>query len=687
MRQPEPPSWQTAAAANIIEARRKNGRLGSRKSRAGCVTCKIRRVKCDEKHPACHRCTSTGRKCDGYGEQPGRSVMTRQAGAAPGGGEMSVLVGLRESDKRAFDFFLSWTAPRLGGFFDKDFWCGYVLQLAHAEPFVLDSLLAISTLYEHPQFLTSFTSGEAIIQPVGDGMKTPALQLGESAARPLDPHHAAALKAYNRAMQDLRRRIESGKATPLLALFSCVMFITIEVLRDDLVAAVVLFTKGTELLKQFGTVRFEGPEQELFTAIALIFARLGVLAAAFGHPHPIDSPNRTGLTGQHAVFASMADARSALFALMSDSHAFIRDATIYKVSLVGDNNSSGIWKAFDDAVATLAEGGKPGTGRAIPMLGNSVQAADMARSMPTDDIAPANTDNEGGIRLAPNMSLAVFAKATLSDEENAVNLVMLGHITDSKEPGSCRKDSGRPDGDEGDDDDDNFETIPSLVGSKPYKARPAPVTELRERQKQFELRLAQWHGALPLQNTDPEAVSSLLMFYHVSSIWLTTRLATLQTVFDDYTYHFQQVVHHAEIYVDAVNTKAAAVFTFEVGAIAPLFFVATKCRVPSLRRKALQVMARAPRKECMWGATSTAQASARLIAIEEEGLGLAAPRWDGSSSDLTSPVNDSVLPAETERVQNIEILNNNDSGRYEVRVTRYRPVHGQWSKVVQDYAI
>lgn len=37
-----------------------------RKVRTGCITCKIRHKKCDETKPACRRCTSTGRKCDGY---------------------------------------------------------------------------------------------------------------------------------------------------------------------------------------------------------------------------------------------------------------------------------------------------------------------------------------------------------------------------------------------------------------------------------------------------------------------------------------------------------------------------------------------------------------------------------------------------------------------------------------------
>ncbi|KAJ5150527.1 uncharacterized protein N7500_010716 [Penicillium coprophilum] len=40
------------------------------KLKSGCMTCKIRRVKCDEEKPQCRRCVSTGRKCDGYAHLP-----------------------------------------------------------------------------------------------------------------------------------------------------------------------------------------------------------------------------------------------------------------------------------------------------------------------------------------------------------------------------------------------------------------------------------------------------------------------------------------------------------------------------------------------------------------------------------------------------------------------------------------
>lgn len=41
-------------------------RKSHNKVRTGCLTCKVRRKKCDETKPACERCIRTGRKCDGY---------------------------------------------------------------------------------------------------------------------------------------------------------------------------------------------------------------------------------------------------------------------------------------------------------------------------------------------------------------------------------------------------------------------------------------------------------------------------------------------------------------------------------------------------------------------------------------------------------------------------------------------
>ncbi|KAL4876403.1 hypothetical protein BJY04DRAFT_142027 [Aspergillus karnatakaensis] len=63
-------------APDVIEPKDSNERSGSStlslqsRSRKGCITCRIRRVKCDEERPHCRRCQSTGRRCDGYVPPP-----------------------------------------------------------------------------------------------------------------------------------------------------------------------------------------------------------------------------------------------------------------------------------------------------------------------------------------------------------------------------------------------------------------------------------------------------------------------------------------------------------------------------------------------------------------------------------------------------------------------------------------
>ncbi|KAK8133259.1 hypothetical protein PG999_001432 [Apiospora kogelbergensis] len=52
------------------QAWRKRPRKWTPKSKLGCKTCKIRRVKCDEARPSCLKCQSTGRTCDGYDAAP-----------------------------------------------------------------------------------------------------------------------------------------------------------------------------------------------------------------------------------------------------------------------------------------------------------------------------------------------------------------------------------------------------------------------------------------------------------------------------------------------------------------------------------------------------------------------------------------------------------------------------------------
>jgi hypothetical protein len=140
MTKPEELDWRAVATANILQARKKHGRVGN-KSRAGCLVCKSRRIKCDESRPSCERCSTTGRRCEYAGDVSSKSPSQAHSPTSSEVGrtssierQLSPSLRLKENDKRTFDYYLSWTAPRLGtSSLDSTFWCGQVLGKSTCE--------------------------------------------------------------------------------------------------------------------------------------------------------------------------------------------------------------------------------------------------------------------------------------------------------------------------------------------------------------------------------------------------------------------------------------------------------------------------------------------------------------------------------------------------------------------------
>ncbi|KAL6233545.1 hypothetical protein BDW75DRAFT_186443 [Aspergillus navahoensis] len=103
------------------------------RSRNGCITCRIRRVKCDEERPHCRRCRSTGRKCDGY-VPPNKHQELEQAKRVPSQMQMHIIQHtpqvtiptrmwmlpavdrlLTEDEYRSLEFFYVHTVSCFGG--------------------------------------------------------------------------------------------------------------------------------------------------------------------------------------------------------------------------------------------------------------------------------------------------------------------------------------------------------------------------------------------------------------------------------------------------------------------------------------------------------------------------------------------------------------------------------------------
>lgn len=131
------------------------------KTRSGCLTCKNRRVKCDEKRPVCQRCVNGGRKCEGY-ENPLVFVLLEGANqertysTAPKMTNFldkptTLTLGHFSDDsaRRSVQFFQERTIVTLArGVSGGDFWGGALLQAAHSKSPVANLVIALSSVHE-----------------------------------------------------------------------------------------------------------------------------------------------------------------------------------------------------------------------------------------------------------------------------------------------------------------------------------------------------------------------------------------------------------------------------------------------------------------------------------------------------------------------------------------------------------
>ncbi|KAL4889903.1 hypothetical protein BDV59DRAFT_185714 [Aspergillus ambiguus] len=120
-----------------------------RRVKSGCQTCRIRKAKCDEGYPACHRCLSTGRHCDGYGIWGGGKSY-RSSEPSPLTITQPSYHPQQAASKQEgpyLDWFQHRSITRLPGSFVSAFWSSFLLQSSVAEPAVLHAILALSSVH------------------------------------------------------------------------------------------------------------------------------------------------------------------------------------------------------------------------------------------------------------------------------------------------------------------------------------------------------------------------------------------------------------------------------------------------------------------------------------------------------------------------------------------------------------
>ncbi|KAK2604863.1 hypothetical protein N8I77_007758 [Diaporthe amygdali] len=473
-----------------------SGRRGSKKVRTGCVTCKIRKVKCDETKPFCLRCTKTGRKCDGYLDPRNLASRRRPKDPTPQDRVLGPLLDLSTpEEKRAFYFFQHVTAPCISGDFDAVFWRSVVLQVAQTEPAVRHAVLSVSTLHE------GLTQG-TIVQST-DGC----------------PTQSFALQQYNKAIARLLDQMNNPLTKPLASLLTCVLFVCIEFLQGKDKESLIHLEQGRQLLTRLDE-RYNGPEMEcILRHVVPLYTRLSLTSFLFGGT-PVALPDSLKSRGDIPdTFGSMDHLRYFMHEFMEQAFRFTHRARPAK------NSSDSI-------------------------------------SRETMQLLEVEQD-----RL-----LCRLAK---------------------------------------------FNVAFSLFQAS--RTKPGPENTL-----------------LVLQ-----------MYLHAQYIWISTALSSSEVVYDNYLAQFAAIVPLAAAYIDLETSQqhqpvfppqrhgSATIpthpssgpsqqlpggnFTFETHIIPPLYYVATKCRHPLIRRSALSLLRRDPsRRENLWRASVMGALAGHVVSLEEQ---------------------------------------------------------------------
>ncbi|KKY27570.1 putative c6 zinc finger domain protein [Phaeomoniella chlamydospora] len=164
--------------------------------------------------------------------------------------------------------------------------------------------------------------------------------------------------------------------------------------------------------------------------------------------------------------------------------------------------------------------------------------------------------------------------------------------------------------------------------------------DLLEHQRNAISILHEWHAGFQAvmvngvkSTLDEYTGSILLVHYHLSVISVSTACTPYETAYDHYDHSFREIVRQAPLVLSSdasaflqvdstdpatYSTSDPPIFKFDLGIVACLYFVAIRCRLSEVRRRALALLWKCPRKEGAWKALSTAKLSKLIIDLEEE---------------------------------------------------------------------
>ncbi|KAH0829841.1 hypothetical protein FOPE_10339 [Fonsecaea pedrosoi] len=295
-------------------------RAGHEKSKNGCLTCKVRRVKCDETTPFCRRCTQTGRKCEGPVVREIRFVQNRPVSqsSSPSPQQMVSLLAPHhaEDERRAWHYFMYGAAPAFAGTVEATFWQQHIPQLAQTYGFVWDTVVCLSSLAEHVPYVSPISASD------------PAALTSITNRK-----HLQALRYYHKAIVSVRRLAERGHLDDSVVALSYILFASVEYHHRNVEIANDLMKRCsrilTDNLRLLDTRPSSPASQTVHQLVASYVLKKAVVIATLGSDlsrHQGASNSAGEIFKTRSSTSSLLEARFQFDRLMNQSYEVIRHA-------------------------------------------------------------------------------------------------------------------------------------------------------------------------------------------------------------------------------------------------------------------------------------------------------------------------------------------------------------------------
>lgn len=247
---------------------------------------------------------------------------------------------------RSYRCFKERTAPQLSGYFDREFWNVFVLQVAESSPVIKHALVAIGALHE-------------------------ALDISYSTwlHDQAEPLQLFALEQYNKSIALLTSK-ESAMPSIQVLLVSCIVFVTIQVMQRK--RSIDLLQKGLHMLRlwqnsggKHPTFSYlESTDGKLESEIVELLSRLGVNSSVFipfsGAQMFGDLDRKAGDISMPDHFTSLHEARSYFDSFMACLFASVegprsREDVVSSAQIVNKFTAhlDHWWSAFQKCLASM----------------------------------------------------------------------------------------------------------------------------------------------------------------------------------------------------------------------------------------------------------------------------------------------------------------------------------------------